>query len=89
MKQIDACVGMCSGTTLFNRDDVIALRSQYGVDKLLAILTGWLRLTGGVNCLFLKRLSWMPSICSGYFFSSYKNYYLIPPNVIRQENVVR
>jgi O-antigen biosynthesis protein WbqP len=31
---------------LFNQDDLIALRSQYGVDKLLPGLTGWAQING-------------------------------------------
>ena len=31
---------------LFNQDDLIALRSQYGVDKLMPGLTGWAQVNG-------------------------------------------
>ena len=31
---------------LFNQDDLIALRTQYGVDKLLPGLTGWAQING-------------------------------------------
>lgn len=31
---------------LFNQDDLIALRSQYGVDKVLPGLTGWAQING-------------------------------------------
>ena len=31
---------------LFNQDDLIALRTQYGVDKLLPGLTGWAQVNG-------------------------------------------
>lgn len=31
---------------LFNQDDLIALRKQYGVDKLLPGLTGWAQING-------------------------------------------
>lgn len=31
---------------LFNQDDLVALRSQYGVDKLLPGLTGWAQVNG-------------------------------------------
>jgi len=31
---------------LFNQDDLIALRSQYGVDKLMPGLTGWAQING-------------------------------------------
>lgn len=31
---------------LFNQDDLIALRSQYGVDKLVPGLTGWAQVNG-------------------------------------------
>ena len=31
---------------LFNQDDLIALRTQYGVDKLLLGLTGWAQING-------------------------------------------
>jgi O-antigen biosynthesis protein WbqP len=31
---------------LFNQDDLIALRSQYGVDKLVPGLTGWAQING-------------------------------------------
>lgn len=31
---------------LYNQDDLIALRSQYGVDKLLPGLTGWAQVNG-------------------------------------------
>jgi O-antigen biosynthesis protein WbqP len=31
---------------LFNQDDLIALRAQYGVDKLLPGLTGWAQING-------------------------------------------
>ena len=31
---------------LFNQDDLIALREQYGVDKLLPGLTGWAQING-------------------------------------------
>lgn len=31
---------------LFNQDDLVALRSQYGVDKLLPGLTGWAQING-------------------------------------------
>lgn len=31
---------------LFNQDDLVALRTQYGVDKLLPGLTGWAQING-------------------------------------------
>ena len=31
---------------LFNQDDLIALRTQYGVDKLVPGLTGWVQVNG-------------------------------------------
>jgi len=31
---------------LFNQDDLVALRSQYGVDKILPGLTGWAQVNG-------------------------------------------
>ena len=31
---------------LFNQDDLIALRTQYGVDKLVPGLTGWAQVNG-------------------------------------------
>jgi O-antigen biosynthesis protein WbqP len=31
---------------LFNQDDLIALRTQYGVEKLLPGLTGWAQISG-------------------------------------------
>jgi O-antigen biosynthesis protein WbqP len=31
---------------LFNQDDLIALRTQYGVDKLMPGLTGWAQVNG-------------------------------------------
>lgn len=31
---------------LFNQDDLIALRTQYGIDKLLPGLTGWAQING-------------------------------------------
>ncbi len=31
---------------LFNQDDLVALRAQYGVDKLLPGLTGWAQING-------------------------------------------
>lgn len=31
---------------LFNQDDLVALRSQYGVDKVLPGLTGWAQING-------------------------------------------
>ena len=31
---------------LFNQDDLISLRTQYGVDKLVPGLTGWAQLNG-------------------------------------------
>jgi O-antigen biosynthesis protein WbqP len=31
---------------LFNQDDLIALRTQYGVDKLVSGLTGWAQVNG-------------------------------------------
>ena len=35
-----------SRPALFNQDDLIALRKQYGVDKLLPGLTGWAQING-------------------------------------------
>jgi O-antigen biosynthesis protein WbqP len=31
---------------LFNQDDLVALRTQYGVDQLLPGLTGWAQING-------------------------------------------
>ncbi len=31
---------------LFNQDDLIALRTEYGVDKVLPGLTGWAQING-------------------------------------------
>lgn len=31
---------------LFNQDDLIALRTEYGVDKLVPGLTGWAQING-------------------------------------------
>ena len=31
---------------LFNQDDLVSLRTQYGIDKLLPGLTGWAQVNG-------------------------------------------
>lgn len=54
---------------LFNQEDLIMLRSQYGVDALIPGLTGWAQLNGRdllstqekvkLDCIYLKRHSFL------------------------------
>jgi len=41
---------------LFNQDDLITLRTEKGVDKLLPGITGWAQVMAGMNCQFLIKL---------------------------------
>ena len=42
---------------LFNQDDLIALRTDKGIHKLIPGLTGWAQINAATSSLFLKKLS--------------------------------
>jgi O-antigen biosynthesis protein WbqP len=73
---------------LFNQDDLIALRTQYGVDKLLPGLTGWAQINGrdelpipqkvALDVEYMKRQS---------FWFDLKIIFLTAVKVLRRESV--
>ena len=73
---------------LFNQDDLIALRKQYGVDKLLPGLTGWAQINGRDELPIPEKVKLdVEYMQNQSVFFDLKIIFLTVLKVVRRENV--
>lgn len=73
---------------LFNQDDLIALRSQHGVDKLLPGLTGWAQINGRDELPIPEKVKLdMEYMQNQSLFFDLKIIFLTVLKVVRRDNV--
>lgn len=73
---------------LFNQDDLIALRKQYGVDKLLPGLTGWAQINGRDELPIPEKVKLDAEYMQNQsLFCDLKIIFLTILKVVRKENV--
>ena len=73
---------------LFNQDDLIALRKQYGVDKLLPGLTGWAQINGRDELPIPEKVKLdVEYIQNQSLFFDLKIIFLTVLKVVRRDNV--
>jgi O-antigen biosynthesis protein WbqP len=53
---------------LFNQDDLVSLRTEYGVNVLVPGLTGWAQSTDAMNCRFQRKCNSIVSIFCGVLY---------------------
>lgn len=74
---------------LFNQDDLIALRKQYGVDKLLPGLTGWAQINGRDELPIPQKVALdVEYMTRQSFWFDLKIIFLTVVKVVRRESVL-